>query len=175
MGSWVGTSTVLACAAALATAACSKDKSSGAARTAPSAAASPAAGQKRFAISGGTTTFLIDAPEEKIKGRSTKMRGSLDVDPENLKASRGQIEVDLDDLRTETFDDAAKNQRQTEHTKNWLEIGSDVEPKRREENRWARFTIASSADTSSILPPKSDLLVHKRNGRSKGRICRIHR
>src|SRR5262249_9469816 len=55
----------------------------------------------------------------------------------------------LDDLRTETFDDAEKNKSQTEHTKNWLEIGSDVEAKRREENRWARFTIKSIDETSS--------------------------
>jgi polyisoprenoid-binding protein YceI len=128
---------------------CSKDQASGQTRTAPSAAAAATAGQKRLAITAGTATFLIDAPLEKIKGRSSKVRGSLDVDPQNLKASKGQIEVDLDDLKTETFDDADKNKSQTEHTQNWLEIGKDVEAKRREENRWARFTIKSVDETSS--------------------------
>jgi polyisoprenoid-binding protein YceI len=114
------------------------------------AAATASAGQKRLNITGGTATFLIDAPLEKIKGRSTKLRGSLDIDPQNLKASRGQIEVDLDDLKTETFDDEEKNKAQTGHTKNWLEIGTDVEAKRREENRWARFTIKSIEESSVV-------------------------
>jgi polyisoprenoid-binding protein YceI len=128
---------------------CSKDKSDST-RVAPAAAAASAsAGQKRFNITAGTATFLIDAPLEKIKGRSTKLRGSLDIDPQNIKASRGQIEVDLDDLKTETFDDEEKNKSQTGHSKNWLEIGPDVEAKRREENRWARFTI-KSIDTASV-------------------------
>jgi polyisoprenoid-binding protein YceI len=128
---------------------CSKDKASGQTRSAPSAAASATAGQKRLTISAGSATFVIDAPLEKIKGRSGKVKGSLDIDPQNLKGSKGQIEVDLDDLETETFDDAEKNKSQTEHTRNWLEIGKDVEAKRREENRWARFTIKSIDETSS--------------------------
>jgi polyisoprenoid-binding protein YceI len=128
---------------------CSKDKASGQTRSAPNAAASASGAQKRLTISAGSATFLIDAPLEKIKGRSGKVRGSLDIDPQNLKGSKGQIEVDLDDLQTETFDDAEKNKSQTEHTRNWLEIGKDVEAARREENRWARFTIKSIAETSS--------------------------
>jgi polyisoprenoid-binding protein YceI len=139
----------LALSTMLAFSACSKEKASGATRSAPSAAAPATAGQKRLNVTAGTATFLIDAPLEKIKGRSTKVRGSLDIDPQNLKASKGQIEVDLDDLATETFDDADKNKSQTEHTQNWLEIGKDVESKRREENRWARFTIKSIEETSS--------------------------
>jgi len=139
----------LAILVALAAAGCSKDKAAGATRSVPTAAASATAGQKRLTISAGTATFLIDAPLEKIKGGSGKMRGSLDIDPQNIKASKGQIEVDLDDLKTETFDDAEKNKSQTEHSQNWLEIGKDVEAKRREENRWARFTIKSIEETSS--------------------------
>jgi polyisoprenoid-binding protein YceI len=142
-------SSCVAMLATLAAVGCSKDKASGATRTAPSAAASATAGQKRLTIANGTATFLIDAPLEKIKGRSGKVRGSLDIDPQNLKASKGLIEVDLDDLKTETFDDAEKNKAQTEHSQNWLEIGKDVESKRREENRWARFTIQSIDETSS--------------------------
>jgi len=128
---------------------CSKDHPSGeAARVAPSAVGAAAAGQKRLMIAGGTATFLIDAPLEKIKGRSAKVRGSLDIDPNDLKASKGEIEFDLDDLRTETFADADKNKAQTDHAKNWLEIGPDVDAKQRDENRWARFTIKSIDETS---------------------------
>ena len=132
---------------------CSKEsKESGGSTPAPhaaSAAAPAAAGQKRLARASGTATFLIDAPLEKIKGRSTKVRGSLDVDPGNLKASKGQIDLDLDDLKTETFSEADKNTAQTGHAKNWMEIGPDVDAKRREENRWARFSIKSIDDASA--------------------------
>jgi polyisoprenoid-binding protein YceI len=133
--------------------ACSKDEPP-AARTAPPSASSPAAaaalaaGQRRFEIASGTGTFLIDAPQEKIKGRSTKVRGNLEVDPADLKTGKGQIEVDLDDLKTETFGDADKDTTQTGHAKNWMEIGPDVEAKRREENRWVRFTIKAIDDAN---------------------------
>ena len=133
---------------------CSKDEPAPA-RTAPPAASAaapaavaPAPGRRRFEMATGTATFLIDAPLEKIKGRSTKVRGTLDVDPADLKTGKGQIEVDLDDLKTETFGDAEKDTSQTGHAKNWLEIGSDVEAKRREANRWVGFAIRAIDDAN---------------------------
>ena len=129
-----------------AVASCSKDKPDPReARVAPnpSAAASASSGQQQFVAFSGTATFLIDAPLEKIKGRSIEARGHLNVDPRDLKSTRGQIEFDLDDLKTETFQDDAKNKAQTGHAKNWFEIGPDVDAQRREENRWVRFTIRS--------------------------------
>jgi polyisoprenoid-binding protein YceI len=136
---------VVGCLAVAALAACSKDKSEPTERVAPtpSAAASATSGQKKLATISGTATFLIDAPLEKIKGKSTQARGYLNVDPRDLKATRGQIEFDLEDLKTETFQDDAKNKAQTGHAKNWFEIGPDVDAKVREENRWARFTLKS--------------------------------
>jgi polyisoprenoid-binding protein YceI len=137
-------------------AACSKDEPP-TARTAPPGNpasvgapvnAAPAAGQRRFELTSGSATFLIDAPLEKIKGKATKVRGALDVDPNDLKTAKGQIEVDLDDLKTETFGDADKDTSQTGHAKNWLEIGNDVDAKKREENRWVKFTIKSIDDAS---------------------------
>lgn len=131
--------------------ACSKDEPPAARTSPPSASAAAAAltaSQRRFEIGSGTATFLIDAPLEKIKGRSAKVRGNLDVDPTDLKTGKGQIEVDLDDLKTETFGDADKDTTQTGHAKNWMEIGPDVEAKRREENRWVRFTIKAIDDAN---------------------------
>jgi polyisoprenoid-binding protein YceI len=151
-------------------AACSKDSATTSApRVEPSAVTPASMTQKRLQVSEGTATFLIDAPLEKIKGRSTKVRGSLDLDPMNLVMSKGQIEVDLDDLRTETFTDDEKNKAQTGHSRNWLEIGSDVDAKRREENRWARFTIKSveqvsqpkaSPGTPVTLRATGDMWIH---------------
>ncbi len=116
----------------------------------PSASAAPASTEARFRVAEkGTATFLIDAPLEKIKGRWTKLRGELSVDPSDLSRAHGQIDLDLDDLKTETFGDKGKDEAQTEHAHNWLEIGQDA--KARADNRWARFTFKSLA---SVTPPK---------------------
>jgi hypothetical protein len=121
--------------------------SSAAAAPATSAAAAPAT-TKSFAVAEeGTATFLIDAPLEKIKGTATRYRGNLQLDPDKLSATRGQIDVDLKTLKTTTFDDAGKNTKQTEHAHNWFEIGADVDAKQREENQWVRFTIKSVKPT----------------------------
>lgn len=110
------------------------------------------AGATRFAVAEkGTASFVIDAPLEKIKGHSAKVRGEITLDPADLMTTRGEVDVDLMDLVTETFDDADKNKTQTGHAHNWMEIGDDVEPKRREENRFARFTIKSVDNVSAKL------------------------
>jgi len=128
-------------------ASCSKDKDKPrAAAPTPNAApaSDPAAGQTRLVLAPGSAAeFLIDAPLEKIKGWSARVTGTIDVDPVYLKGSKASFEVDLDDFKTETFTDAAKNASQTEHMKNWLEIGPDVDAKLREENRRARFMLKS--------------------------------
>jgi hypothetical protein len=123
-------------------------------RVAPpgAAATQPTPGGVRFALTEkGTASFLIDAPLEKIKGHSGKVRGEITLVPSDLTTTRGEIDVDLKDLATETFDDASQNSTQTGHAHNWIEIGDDVEPKRREENRFARFTIRSVDATASKL------------------------
>src|SRR5258706_14677997 len=62
-------------------------------RVAPASASSsqPAsAGALRFAVAEkGTATFLIDAPLERIKGRSGKLRVEISVDPSDLTMTRG--------------------------------------------------------------------------------------
>jgi polyisoprenoid-binding protein YceI len=118
---------------------------------APSAspAAAPAAGQVRMVlVPGSRAKFLIDAPLEKIRGRTGSVTGSIDLDSMFLKMSKASFDIDLDTFKTETFDDQAKNDSQTEHMKNWLEIGTDVDEKRRAQNKMARFTITNIVETS---------------------------
>ncbi len=88
-----------------------------------------------------TASFLIDAPLEKIKGASTEARGALHLDVNDLAKTTGGVDIDLSTLKTVTFDDEGKDKKQTEHALNWLSLGSDIEAKQREENRWARFSI----------------------------------
>lgn len=143
----IGGSVVLALGAAGFFLATQKDDSSSVGTRAepppaPSASAPVPSGAVRFAVeSKGTATFLIDAPLEKIKGRWTKFRGSIDLDAKDLAKSHGDVDLDLDDLKTETFGDKDKDTAQTEHAHNWLEIGADA--KDRDKNQWARFTFKS--------------------------------
>jgi polyisoprenoid-binding protein YceI len=121
-------------------------------RTAPPSPSSTAAVPSGSAFQieeNGAASFYIDAPLEKIKGRSNKVRGNVAIDLKNLKKASGEIDVDLEALVTQTFAEASENTSQTEHAHNWLEIGSDVEPKRREENRWARFFLRSVEEASA--------------------------
>lgn len=91
--------------------------------------------------SSGRASFLIDAPLEKIKGRWTRFGGELSVDPRDLRRSRGEITMDLTDLKTTTFDDGEKNATQTGHALNWMEIGSDVSREARTRNARASFKV----------------------------------
>jgi polyisoprenoid-binding protein YceI len=127
---------------------CHRNDTPSADTRAPAPAASSQAplppGALRFSIAeAGTATFLIDAPLEKIKGRSPRFGGSLGVDPSDLAKTTGEIDVDLDALKTETFEDPDKNAGQTGHAHNWLEIGKDVAKEAREANHWARLTVRS--------------------------------
>ncbi len=109
-----------------------------------------AIGSARFRVQeSGTATFLIDAPLESIKGLSAKFRGEVDFDATDVSKSHGDVDLDLDDLKTETFGNKDKDTAQTEHAHNWLEIGADA--KDRDTNRWARFTFNS---VESAVPAK---------------------
>lgn len=120
------------------------------------AAAMPAKSNAFVVADEGSATFLIDAPLEKIKGKANRFRGNIEIDPMKLSATKGQVDVDLKTLKTNTFDDAEKNTKQTEHAQNWFELGNDVDAKLRDENQWARFTIKSvkSSGADSIADVK---------------------
>jgi len=121
---------------------------------APSASAPSAHGTVRLTVAPeGTATFLIDAPLEAIKGRWTKLRGAIDLDPSDLTKSHGEIDLDLGDLHTETFGDPKKDEAQTEHARNWLDIGTDAAG--REANRWARFTFTSLDSAAPAKLPEA--------------------
>jgi len=126
---------------------CSKEPKQAPERKAPPAASSraPSTPQaKTFAIvETGKASFVINAPLEKIRGVATGFRGELSIDAEKLFRSRGEIDVDLATLTTDTFDDQSKNVRQTEHAHNWLGLGGDVPDKERRQNQWVRFTLKS--------------------------------
>jgi hypothetical protein len=126
---------------------CSKKESEAQAaqQTAPPVAASAkavAAGKKRFVVKeSGSVGVMIDAPLEKFKGETKKLSGVFDVDVQDLANSTGEVVADLDGFVTSTFTDPDKNESQTEHAKNWFQIGEKVEKAERDDFRMARFTI----------------------------------
>jgi polyisoprenoid-binding protein YceI len=115
-------------------------------------AANVAQGQAVYAIAAkGEASFLIDAPLEKIKGRWTKFGGQLQVDATDLTKTRGQITMMLSDLVTTTFDDnPGKNAKQTEHAKNWMEVGPDSANKAQHDRTSFTITSIKSATPSSF-------------------------
>ncbi len=122
------------------------------------AAVAPTHGVTRYAVSEqGNAGFVIDAPLEKIKGHASKLRGSIDLDPDALAASSGEIDVDLSTLVTETFGDPAKDTAQTGHAQNWMELGADSP--NREADRWARFTFAKASVAGATASRLSDVPV----------------
>lgn len=134
------------------------------------------AGKKRFAIAPeGKVSVMIDAPLEKFKGATDKLSGVLDVDVANLKASTGEIIADLDAFETHTFGDKDKDDTQTEHAKNWFELGTDVEKSKRDDYKMARFTIESvdEASAPSLQAVKEEGGVRKVHLKATGQL-RVH-
>jgi polyisoprenoid-binding protein YceI len=127
---------------------------------APSAAANadvPPPGSTRFAMEMGKGSFLIDAPLEKIKGTSDETKGHIDLDPKDITKARGEIGVRLSTLKTATFGDMDKDVAQTEHARNWMEVGNESSAASRMKYEWAMLTITSiEAAPSAIADAKED-------------------
>jgi len=83
----------------------------------------------------------IPAPLETTRAQLSGVRGMLDVDLADPAKTVGTIEADLSGIRSSSFTDPEKNDTQTEHMRNWFEIGEDVSPAMREKNQWTKFTI----------------------------------
>jgi hypothetical protein len=153
---------------------CDKDKkdetassttATAASTAAPSASASTksAPSDERVIVkytlaSSGKTAIDMPAPKEHIKADTAASAGTLDVDLANLANCGGEVKVDLATLKTHTFGEADKDDKQTEHALTWLEIGDKQTPETKEKNRWATFTIRSvdglSASDVRKAPPE---------------------
>jgi polyisoprenoid-binding protein YceI len=116
----------------------------------------PSAGTTRFVVLMGKGTFVIDAPLEKIKGISDEVRGHVDVNPKDLTTSRGVLMVRMSTLKTSTFGDMGKDAAQTDHARNWMEVGNDSPASARMKYEWASFTIASLEATPAALADAKD-------------------
>lgn len=100
-----------------------------------------------------TTSIDMPAPKEHIKAGTDGASGSLEVDIMNLANTRGEVKADLLSFSTKTFDDAAKDKKQTAHARTWLEVADGEEGKVTEDvktaNRWAVYAIRSVDNLSA--------------------------
>lgn len=122
-------------------------------------AKAPEIGESSFAVrADGKVAVYIDAPLEKFKGETKRVGGFLRVNPQHLDLATGTITASLIDFTTHTFEDADKNATQTEHARNWFELGDDVKsgrPKDYENYKDATFKI----DGVESVSPGVDLTV----------------
>ncbi len=142
-------------------AACSKQESAPSAPLASAVTAAPAPAASMltdYAIDVASKAAIdLEAPKEHIKADATSAAGSLRVDLAKLTNSRGEVKFDLTQLKFRTFDDEGKNASQTEHARNWLEVGALVDAPTRAGNQFVVFAIqsieaVSEPDVSKIAP-----------------------
>jgi len=178
---------VLALVAALSSTACEDHPAT---PLAPSASAlvaeKKAATAQKLSIvpASGKVTFLMDAPEEKIRGVvSGTTTGAIEVDPKDLTKTTGVIVVDIGGLelfQTKPGEEGApgteeKVDLQNEHARAWLEIGKDAPESERKKNERVEFAIRkidkvsdkdvtkmSGAERKVMLTATGDVLLHQR-------------
>ncbi len=131
---------------------------SGAASAPPSSTVAAPARRATFRVdpAASTITFTMDAPLEKIRGRLPVDHGSLQIDPDDLGRTIGEVVVDLG--RIELFHARAadlgafgaeeKSAMQNEHARAWLEISNDAPSEIRRDNSLAALTITRVSSAS---------------------------
>ena len=97
----------------------------------------------------GSATFDMKAPLEDIKGVVRGFGGDLDVDLADLSKSRGKITIDVTTLETHTFGEDAKDEKQTEHARTWMEVGPKTAADKKEKFKTAEFAIREVVNPSA--------------------------
>ncbi len=141
---------------------CEKKTDNAIKETAPPTAASAKpveAASVRFLVQpAGKVSILIDAPLEKIKGETNVLGGTLDVNPMDLMKATGEVTADLSVFTTTTFGDKSKDEQQTEHARNWFELGEKVSEQARADYKLARFSLkkVTKAEPAKLADAKDE-------------------
>jgi len=89
-------------------------------------------------------TFKMEGKTETITGHVGNAKGKLEVDLSDLTKSAGNVQLDLFTLTTTTFDDEARDKKQTLDAHTWLEVADRIADKAKQDtNKWAEFSIVS--------------------------------
>ncbi len=112
--------------------------------TADAAPPGPKTAKVTFAIDKDlATTIDMKAPQEHVKAKTSVGKGSIEVDLFDLRTTKGTVQVDLQSITTQTFPEAAKNDKQTAQARLWLEAAAELPAATTDKHRYATFTIAS--------------------------------
>ncbi|WP_437740420.1 hypothetical protein WME73_33435 [Sorangium sp. So ce302] len=144
----------------------------------------PAAATFAIDRAGSKVELVMDAPQEKIRGRiAGAAAGTLQVDPADVTRTTGLITVDLSTIelfQTAVGDDGKpgeekKSDLQNQHARTWLEISKDTPDDVRAKNEKAQFAIRSistsgekdlsklsGAERTVTVTASGDLLLHQR-------------
>jgi hypothetical protein len=87
----------------------------------------------------GAVHVEMQGVKERIMGDATGATGTIDLVPNDLTQSRGQVRVDLSTFSTHTFGNRLYDTLQTRNARAWLEVQAG-EPAH-EGMRWADFAI----------------------------------
>jgi len=121
---------------------------------------------REFKVQSGHIDFVMDAPLEKIRGKTDAISGYVMVDESNFKTLTGSITIDLSKIVTYTFANDEKNKTQNEHLFNWFEIGEEVNSKLRKKYNTATLNIHGAKSVQkksqnvSVLNIEADLTLH---------------
>lgn len=144
----------------------------------------PSAAMLSIDKAGSKVEFMMEAPQEKIRGRvAGAAEGELQIDPTDLSKTTGLITVNIGGIelfQTKAGDDGKfgaeeKSDLQNEHARTWLEISKDTPDDVRAKNEKAQFAIKSISDLSAkdvtkltgaerkvTLKATGDFLLHQR-------------
>lgn len=118
-----------------------------------------AAGAQRFEIeqASGKTSFAMEAPKEKIRGRvDGAMTGEASINLSDLSKSTLNVTVDIGGIELYQrladddgeFSEESKSDMQNAHAREWLEIGESAPEEIRKKNSRAQF-VARTLDKVS--------------------------
>jgi len=143
-------------------------------------------GAQRFVIdeASGKTSFAMEAPKEKIRGRvDGAMTGEASINLSDLSKSTLNVVVDISGIEIYqrligddgNFKEESKSDMQNDHAREWLEIGESAPEDVRKKNSRAQFVArrldkASAKDVTKLSGAKrkitatvtGDFLLHGR-------------
>ncbi|HEU5075802.1 MAG TPA: hypothetical protein VFU02_16530 [Polyangiaceae bacterium] len=102
-------------------------------------------------------TFSLKTPTTTITGVFPIVRGTLDIDPVNLKNSEAHLRIDLGAVRITSGSDD-ENRSYSVSAQNWLNLGASIPEASRDARRWATVLLEEvlESDASSAHDARVD-------------------
>jgi len=92
--------------------------------------------------------FSLKTPTTTITGVFPIVRGTLELDPVNLKNSEANLRIDLGAVRI-TAGDEDENRSYSVTAQNWLNLGASIPEASRDARRWANLLLEGVQETDA--------------------------